>query len=53
LGVPKLAINLQRIDAWLTDTPTSRTRHSKFRLMATYSREFASGIGIAGEPNHE
>jgi transposase len=31
-----VAINLQRIDAWLTDTPTSRTRHSKFaRLMAT------------------
>ena len=29
------AINLQRIDAWLTDTPRSRTRHSTFaRLMA-------------------
>jgi transposase len=31
-----VAINLQRIDAWLTDTPSSKTRHSKFaRLMAT------------------
>jgi transposase len=30
-----VAINLQRIDAWLTDTPSSKTRHSKFaRLMA-------------------
>jgi transposase len=30
-----VAINLQRIDAWLTDTPRSRTRHSSFaRLMA-------------------
>lgn len=30
-----VAINLQRIDAWLTDTPRSRTRHSTFaRLMA-------------------
>jgi len=30
-----VAINLQRIDAWLTETPRSRTRHSAFaRLMA-------------------
>ena len=30
-----VAINLPRIDAWLTDTPRSRTRHSSFaRLMA-------------------
>jgi transposase len=30
-----VAINLQRIDAWLTDTPRSKTRHSSFaRLMA-------------------
>jgi transposase len=30
-----VAINLQRIDAWLTDTPRSTTRHSSFaRLMA-------------------
>jgi hypothetical protein len=31
-----VAINLQRIDAWLTDTPSFKARHSKFaRLMAT------------------
>ncbi len=31
-----VAINLQRIDAWLTDTPHSKPRHSSFaRLMAT------------------
>ena len=31
-----VAINFQRIDAWLTDTPRSKTRHSSFaRLMAT------------------
>jgi transposase len=30
-----VAINLQRIDAWLTETPRSKTRHSAFaRLMA-------------------
>ena len=30
-----VTINLQRIDAWLTDTPRSKTRHSSFaRLMA-------------------
>jgi hypothetical protein len=42
-----VAINLQRIDAWLTDTPPSKTRHSRFaRLIVntTCSLEFASGI---------